>query len=136
MYAHNRLVIYSYDQRPGIMRCLFQLADEDEAFSQLLRDNWVQQLSWLIKLMPKLFPEVAFAEHQAKMVVYTLAGSGERLLRDYYINREPALCSADLDGDALAELLTVMFYRGLFLANPPEEKLRYTRNLRLMQKTD
>lgn len=136
MMAHNVLVVRSYDERPGIMRCLLQLADEDAEFSQLLRDNWQQQLSWLIRLMPKLFPEVPFVEHQAKMVVYTLAGSSERILRDYYINREASLVETELNVEELAELLTVMFYRGLFLEHPPEEKLRYTKNLRFMHKRD
>ena len=136
MLAHNLLVVRSYHERPGIMRCLLQLADEDAEFAKLLRENWRQQLSWLITLMPKLFPDVVFAKHQAKMLVYTLAGTGERVLRDYYINREASLLQADLTVEEFAELLTVMFYRGLFLENPPEEKLSYTHNLRFMHKTD
>lgn len=136
MLAHNLLVVRAYHERPGIMRCLLQLADEDAEFSQLLRENWRQQLSWLINLMPKLFPDVPFAAHQAHMLVYTLAGTGERVLRDYYINREASLLEAGLGVEEFAELLTVMFYRGLFLENPPEEKLSYTQNLRFMHKTD
>lgn len=134
MLVHNKLVIASYNQRPGIMRCLFQLADEDAEFSAQLRDNWIQQLSWLTALMPKLFPQVEFREHQALMVVYTLASSGERVLRDYYVNSEPRLTAAEMAGDELAELLAVMFYRGLFLENPPAEKLQYCKNLQAMHK--
>jgi hypothetical protein len=66
------------------------------------------------------------------MVVYTLAGMGEAVLRDYYVNREPALVAEPLQVEEMAELLTVMFYRGLFLQNPPPEKLSYTRNLQFM----
>ncbi len=68
------------------------------------------------------------------MVVYTLAGMGESLLRDYYVNREPALTLEALGVDDIAELLTVMFYRGLFLEHPPVERLRYTRNLQAMRR--
>lgn len=132
MLAHNRLVAAGYAERPGLTRCLLQLADEDPGFSQLLRRNFIEQLSWLVKLMPRLFPAAELSGHQALMVVYTLAGMGEAVLRDYYVNREPALVAEPLQVEEMAELLTVMFYRGLFLQNPPPEKLSYTRNLQYM----
>ena len=136
MLAHNRLVAATYAQRPGLTRCLLQLSDEDEAFSRLLRQNFIQQLNWLVVQMPKLFPEARLDDHQSLMVVYTLAGMGETLLRDYYVNREPALLAEPLAVDDIAELLTVMFYRGLFLENPPPQKLRYTRGLLHMVRAD
>ena len=68
------------------------------------------------------------------MVVYALAGTGETILRDYYINQEPVLRDKELDVDEMTELITVMFYRGLFLQNPPADKLRYTDNLGEMKK--
>ena len=34
----------------------------------------------------------------------------------------------------MAELLAVMFYRGLFLENPPAERLRYSSQLLAMSK--
>lgn len=134
MLAHNRMVVQAYVDRPGIMRALLQLADEDEEFSKLLRKNFVEQLGWLTKQMPRLFPEAAMTEHQAMMVVYTLAGSGETILRDYYINRETVLVEKEVGLEEMAELITVVFYRGLFLENPPAEKMIYTRNLLLMKK--
>jgi len=134
MFAHNRLVVEAYVERPGIMRCLLQLADEDEEFSQLLRQNWIRQLSWLTQQMPRLFPEAGLSEHQAMMVVYTLAGTGETILRDYYVNREKVLVKQELSLDEMTELITTVFYRGLFLENPPAEKLSYTANLAMMKK--
>ena len=135
MLAHNRLVVQAYAKRPGIMRCLLQLADSDEAFSQMLRRNFIRQLGWLTRQLPKLFPAAALSEHQAMMVVYTLAGTGETILRDYFINREEVLVNKKLSVDDIAELITVMFYRGLFLENPPAEKLNYTNNFHNMKKT-
>jgi AcrR family transcriptional regulator len=135
MLAHNRVIAMAYAERPGLTRCLLQLADEDPEFSRLLRRNFIHQLSWLVKQMPRLFPQAELSEHQALMVVYTLAGMGEAVLRDYYVNREPELMTEPLALDDIAELLTVMFYRGLFLENPPPEKLRYTKNLVYMVKS-
>lgn len=134
IYAHNIFVVKTYAAHPGVMRCLFQLADEDEEFSALLRASFIQQLNWLVGVMPRLFPEAGLSEHQALMVVYTLAASGEVVLRDYFINRDPALTAQALSVDDIAELMSVIFYRGLFLQNPPAEKLHYTRNLQRMVK--
>ncbi|MEZ5571464.1 MAG: TetR/AcrR family transcriptional regulator [Halioglobus sp.] len=132
IYAHNLIVVRSYARRPGVMRCLLQLADEDEDFSRLLRDNYRSQLMWLVELMPKLFPQVRFRKHQALMVVYSLAGIGEGLIREYFINESKTLRAADLTVEQFAELLTTMFYRALFLQHPDEKQLKYTRNLTAM----
>ena len=134
MLAHNRLVVQAYVERPGIMRCLLQLADEDEDFSRLLRQSFIHQLGWLTKQMPRLFPDAGMTEHQAMMVVYTLAGTGETVLRDYYVNREEVLVEKELAAEEMAELITVIFYRGLFLEHPPVENLKYTANLLAMRK--
>lgn len=129
IFAHNRLVVVSYAERPGIMRCMLQLADEDKEFAQLLRNNFVKQLSWLVDAMPKLYPGATFSKHQFLMMIYALGGTGEAILRDYYINCEPALTERAVTVDEMTELLTVIFYRGLFLKNPPTEKLSYIDNL-------
>lgn len=132
IYAHNLIVVRTYAKRPGVMRSLLQLADEDEAFSSLLRANYRNQLMWLVELMPKLFPNVTFSKNQSLMVVYSLAGIGEGLIREYFINESKTLRAAQLSVEQFAELLSTMFYRALFLQQPEEEKLKYTRNLTAM----
>ena len=96
IYAHNLVVVRGYAKRPGVMRCLLQLADEDAAFSGMLRENYRNQLMWLVDLMPKLFQDVSFRKHQALMVAYSLAGIGEGLIREYFINESKTLRAADL----------------------------------------
>ncbi len=132
--AHNRLVVKSYAERPGLMRCLLQFADEEPEFNVALRESFQRQLNWLVQLMPNLFPASHFSEHQALMVIYTLAGNSEAILRDYYINADSALTAEKLDVEEMAELLATIFYRGLFLENPPLEKLKYTANLEHMMR--
>ena len=132
IYAHNLVIVRTYAKRPGVMRSLLQLADEDEAFSSMLRANYRNQLMWLVELMPKLFPGVTFSKNQSLMVVYSLAGIGEGLIREYFINESKTLRAAQLSVEQFAELLSTMFYRALFLQQPEEKKLTYTRNLAAM----
>ena len=135
IYAHNLVIVRTYAKRPGVMRSLLQLADEDAAFSSMLRANYRNQLMWLVELMPKLFPDVNFSKNQSLMVVYSLAGIGEGLIREYFINESKTLRAAQLSVEQFAELLSTMFYRALFLQQPEEKKLKYTRNLTAMVRT-
>ncbi|MFK7975158.1 MAG: TetR/AcrR family transcriptional regulator [Halioglobus sp.] len=135
IYAHNLLVVRSYAKRPGVMRCLLQLADEEPEFSGMLRETYRNQLMWLVERMPKLFPDTKFKKHQALMVVYSLAGIGEGLMREHFINESKTLGAAKLSVEEIAELLTTMFYRALFLAHPEQAQLNYTRNLATMART-
>ena len=134
MHAHFSLVVNSYADRPGLMRCLLQMADEDKDFAEQIRRGYMEQLNWLVQRMPKLFPKAEFDEHQAFLVIYTLASSGEMMLRDYFINQDRQLHAKKIDRQQLTELLTTVFYRGLFLENPPSEQLAYTRNLEHMKR--
>ena len=132
IHAYNLVIVRSYAKRPGVMRCLLQLADEDPDFGAMLRDNYREQLMWLVERMPGLFPDVKFKKNQALMVVYALAGIGEGLIREYFINRSEPLLAADLSVNQFAELMSTMFYRALFLEHPEEKRLKYTRNLAAM----
>jgi len=134
IYAYNQLVVDAYSAKPGLMRSLFQLADDNAEFSQMLRNNFVQQLMWLVDLMPHLFPDTSFSEHQRLMLIYTLAASSEVLLRDYFVDKIEKLASEPVSAEQLSELLSVMFYRGLFLQNPPREKLKHYRDIENMHK--
>ena len=134
IYAHNLLVVRSYARRPGLMRCLFQMADEDVQFSGMLRESFMEQLNWLVRLMPSLFPSTQFKEGQALMVAYALAGAGETLLKEYFINSNPVLTDTHLTIEEVTELLATMFYRGLFLEHPPAAELDYAKNLANMAK--
>ncbi len=136
IYAHNLLVVNSYAKRPGVMRCLLQMADEDSDFSRTLRDSYREQLMWLVQLMPKMFPTVEFQQHQALQTVYALAGIGEGLLRECFINKSKTLGAAGLSVAQMTELISTMFYRALFLEHPPQHKLEYTQNLAGMARAD
>ena len=56
------------------------------------------------------------------------------MLRDYFINLDTRLHQEDINHAELTELLTTVFYRGLFLENPPADKLCYTKNLQFMKR--
>lgn len=125
MYAHNRLVVQSYARNPGIMRCMVQIGDEEPEFGELWRASHQRRLAWFVRALPRLFPQARLDAGQAQLLTAMLAGIGEHVLAEYYIARAPQLRALELGEEEMAEWVSVMFYRALFLENPPRERLRH-----------
>ena len=124
-HAHNRLVVRSYARNPGIMRCMVQLGDEAPEFGELWRTSYHRRLELLVRSLPHLFPAARLSSARARMITIMLAGIGEHLLSEYYIVRTPELTALALGEEEMSEWITVMFYRALFLENPPLERLQF-----------
>ena len=125
MYAHNRTVVQSYARNPGIMRCMVQMGDEEPEFGELWRASYHRRLELLARALPRMFPQARLSGAQAALVTTMLGGIGEHVLSEYYIVRAPALRALELDEEEMTEWISVMFYRALFLENPPPERLRH-----------
>ncbi|MCB1677205.1 MAG: TetR/AcrR family transcriptional regulator [Halioglobus sp.] len=127
--AHFELAVENYSRHPGLMRCLLQLSDEVPEFRELRRQSALRQKQWLARLLPKMFPDSGLSQDEALLVVESLVGMSETLLREYYISRDSALNACSMSNAEMAEFLTVMFYRGLLLESPPGRKLRFAKKL-------
>jgi AcrR family transcriptional regulator len=125
MHAHNRLVVESYARNPGIMRCMVQVGDEQPEFGELWRASYHRRLELFVRALPRLFPAARLSGPQAQLVTTLLAGIGEHVLSEYYIVRTPELRALELGEEAMAEWISVMFYRALFLENPPAGRLKH-----------
>lgn len=134
MHAHNLLAVRSYARNPGIMRCMVQVGDEEPEFGELWRASLQRRLSWFVRALPLLFPQAGLDEGRARLLSTLLAGIGEHLLAEYYIARAPQLRELQLDEEEMAEWISVMFHRALFLENPPRERLRHAVVVELMRR--
>lgn len=123
--AHYTLIVQAYARHPGLMRCVTQLTDEDEEFRALWRRSYQRQLQQLVVVLPRLFAGNELTDGERWLTVYALGDIGEGLLREYYIERSPEVRAFELSEAEMAEWLAVIFYRGLFLANPPRERLQH-----------
>lgn len=127
--SHFEIFVDNYAKHPGLMRCLLQLSDEMPEFHEMHRQSTLHQMHWQSRVLPKIFPESGLSQEESLLMVSALGGMSESLLREYYISRDPALRECELSNAEMAEFLAVMFYRGMFLANPPAEKLRFADKL-------
>jgi len=127
--SHFEMFVDIYAKHPGLMRCLLQLSDEIPEFHEVHRQSTLRQMHWLSRALPKIFPESGMTQEESLLMVSALSGMSESILREYYITRDPALRQCELSNEEMAEFLAMMLYRGLFLTNPPAEKLRFADKL-------
>ena len=127
--AHNRLVVQSYARSPGIMRCMVQVGDEEPEFGEIWRASYYRRLELLVRALPRLFPQAELGTAQARLLTTLLAGIGEHVLTEYYIVRAPALRDLVLNEEQMAEWISAMFHRALFLQNPPASRLGHAATL-------
>lgn len=120
--AHIALSVAHHAQRPGLVRAMNQLADESPVFRTRLRSFYQSQQELLSARIPRLFPDAQLTPAEALLIAYALGGISEAALRERYIVRNPTLQDLQLSPEELADWLSVLFYRALFAANPPDDK--------------
>lgn len=113
----NKFFVHAYDQNRGLIRCLVQLDDSDPQFQQAwrrIRYDWIGRIAGSIE---KRTPGVLTLEMRFQMA-NALEGMVFHFLYDLYVREEPQLKAYARDRDQVAELLSMMWYRALFSANP------------------
>jgi AcrR family transcriptional regulator len=123
--AHYELCVQVHAEHPGIMRCIDQFCADDPAFRARWQRSFDSRLHRLVEVFPYVFPRSTLDSTQVELLVRALGGIGRELMREYYIDRDPALTRAALSEAAMAEWLAALFYRGLFACNPPPGQLRH-----------
>ena len=122
--AHILVSVRSYSESPGLIRCIMQVSDEIPEFGAWARASYRRQLQLFTCHFSRLFPEAGLTADKSLFLAYAAGGQAEAIIREYFVfgNNELPQIS---DPEELAELLSVLFYRVLFLKNPAAEKLRY-----------
>ena len=119
IFAYSLLLVDSYAQNPGLMASMLMVSDEEPEFRKLHQASTKRQLTALAKLLPVAFPKAKLSVNESLLIITSLGGVMETMLREYYIVRNPDLRRIKLAREEMAAYLTTLFYRGLFLENPP-----------------
>ena len=121
-YANQRMVAL-YAANPGAMRCLLEVNESVAPFAPMWREltlGWNQRIATNIRRqMPTAFR--TDAEYLA--LAYALAGTADSFLFEYFVQRNAALHEAHPAEEDVARFLTTLWYRALYLANPPDDFL-------------
>lgn len=123
IYDANLLVVQAYAGKPGLMRCLVHLDEDEPKFSALYRRV---NAAWNLRVahdIAKRCPGADLAERDCLLVAYSLGGMVDNFLFEMYVDRNPTLLEALPRTEDAAHFLAVMWYRALYLHNPPADKL-------------
>jgi AcrR family transcriptional regulator len=106
----------------GLMRCLLQLGDQVPEFRRLgerLNHEW---FAYVTQRLMRRFPAARLDERAVLLAVYALGGMMDELSRKVLVARdehlEPVVDAIAPSDEALAEFLSVLWYRALFGAEP------------------
>lgn len=123
----NQFFAAAYQRNAGLVRCLNQLDDQVPE----LRPRWRERrLQWLQKIARSMarrsghpeVPEILYMQ-----MAYALEGLVFTYLYDVFVRQEPILQRHAGSPDHIAELLSVLWYRALYLQDPPAEEVKHTR---------
>src|SRR3546814_438976 len=92
--------------------------------SQMWRDltkSWNQRIAANIQ---RQFPEAFRTEAEYMSLAYALAGTADSFLVEYFVQKNPLLHEAHPAGEDVARFLTTLWYRAIYLANPPDDFLQ------------
>ena len=121
IFERHALAVRMFTANPGILRCLFQLDGDYPEFGQVWKSaahEWNLQVASMLNTSARL-PRV-----QAERMAFVLGAMTEGVFFQYLIRHTEDLSVIGQTPEGIAEILSVMWYRTIFLENPPREKLR------------
>jgi TetR/AcrR family transcriptional regulator, ethionamide resistance regulator len=119
----NQTMVDAYSRSPGLMRCLLHFDEDAAGFSKLYR---AESHNWNLRVARNIlgrFPNQSLEISQALMIAYALGGMFDSFLFELYVDRNPELAKALPDTERVAIFLAIIWYRSLYLRNPPEKYL-------------
>jgi AcrR family transcriptional regulator len=113
----------AYEANPGLMRCLLQVADEVPEFRQVWVRGNLRHARRVAGALLRQFPDPSVTDDFALSFAFSLGAMVDGLVHEIYVQRNPDLRALLPQPRDVAELLSAIWYRALYLQNPPLEKL-------------
>lgn len=128
-YANRRMVAL-YVSNPGAIRCMLEAQGDLAPISQMWRDLTLAWNRRIARNIARQFPNALQSNAEYLSLAYALAGMVDNFLHEYYVLGNPALREAHPTEDDVAEFLTAMWHRALYLEDPPRDRGKSDRGLR------
>lgn len=140
IYEANYTWVRSVRANAGLVRCLLQLGDQVPEFKKLnerLNHEWFM---YVTQRMLSRFPGAGVDEKAVLLAVYALGGMMDELSRKVLVARDehlqPVIEAVAPSDEALAEFLSVLWYRALFGTEPRRVNQPAGRALLALSKLD
>lgn len=123
IHGNHCYVVERFAENPGILACLFGLAGDYEEFDAIWKKN---AHSWNLQVADFLRSEAGFRKERAERMGYVLGAMTEGVIYQSLIRHTEDLYTLGSHPSDIAEIIAVMWYRAIFLRDPPAEKLGLT----------
>ena len=120
IYDNHRTVVTLFAKNPGILACLFGIAGHYPEFDAIWKRN---AHVWNLQVAKFLRTAAGFAPRSAERMGFVLGAMTEGVVYQELIRRTEDLAQLGRRPEDIAEVIAVMWYRTIFLRNPPAEKL-------------
>lgn len=120
IYGNHCYVVERFAENPEILACLFGLAGDYEEFDAIWKKN---AHSWNLQVADFLRSEAGFGKARAERMGYVLGAMTEGVIYQSLIRHTEDLYTLGSHPSDIAEIIAVMWYRAIFLREPPAEKL-------------
>lgn len=121
IYASLSGAVIRFAANPGILACMFGLAGDYEEFDQIWKDNAHR---WNLRVAQFLRREAGLDGTHARRMGFVLGAMTEGVIHQALIRRTADLLEFGRKPEDVADVLAVMWYRAIFLEDPPRDRLR------------
>lgn len=121
IYEAHREVIENFSKNPGVLACLFGLASDHPEFGEIWKRNahiWNVRVGAFLREAAGLSPKIA------ERMGYVLGAMTEGIIYQRLIRHTEDLENLGSEPEDVADVIAVMWYRMIFLADPPLSQLR------------
>jgi AcrR family transcriptional regulator len=125
MVQVHEIALGTFGENPGILACLFGKSDDENSFSQIWNTN---ANAWNLKVSDQLVSWGIRPRARAESLSFVLGAVTEGLIYQGLVRRTNDLL--EVSGGTvtgLAELIATVWYRTIFLSDPPAEAVRANR---------
>jgi AcrR family transcriptional regulator len=126
IFAPTLVVVTAFEEQPGLMRCLVQVADEVPEFKALWNKA---STAWTHKVaagIARQFPDGQLSDAFSRSLAYALGAMVDGLVSEVYVHRNPDARKLLKTPHEVAELLSAIWYRAIYMENPPTANLTLT----------
>lgn len=121
IYQNHLNVVQQFSRNPGVLHCLFGLSGNYEEFDVIWKDNahlWNLQVAKFLQKEAKILPA------QSEPFAFVLGAMTEGVIYQSLIRHTEDLSGLVKAPEDIAEIIAVMWYRAIFLSDPPSDLLR------------
>jgi len=121
IYGSHLAAVGVFARNPGVLACFFGLAADYPEFDAIWKRN---AHDWNLQVAKFLQEVAGFTKPSAERMGFVLGAMTEGVIYQELIRHTEDLVNLGRRPEEIAEVISVMWYRAIFLRNPPTDRLR------------